>query len=298
MTEIAEIDKNQAATTVTVVGTGAIGRAVSRRLLSAGREVTVWNRTASRTKELAEAGATVAMSLQAAVTASELTLMTLKDYDAVQDAFAQLDGDLSGRTIVVLCTGSPPDAQKAWARVKQLGAHYIDGGVQTSPEDIGTDAATILYSGSQAAYKRHQQTLELLSTSRYIGTSPQAAAIWDIALFGVWYDAQLGILRALEAVKAVDIDLDEFAKTAGVQLGHVVDATRSTATELRDGEYPAGPVTLNEHLVVVRQLIEMRTSSRLGNGGLSHVRGVIESLIAEGRGDQGLTATVGDGVMQ
>lgn len=286
-------DNESAEDRVTVVGTGAIGSAVSRRLLSAGREVVVWNRTVSRTKELVEAGAVAARSLQASVSASELTLVTLKTYEAVQDAFDQLDGDLSGRTIAVLCTGSPSDAQLACERVKQLGAYYIDGGVQTSPGDIGTDMATILYSGSEAAFERHRQTLELLSTPRFVGTSPQAAAVWDITLFGVWYDAQLGLLRALEGVMAAGIDIAEFVETAGIQLGHVVEAASGTAAELQDSVYPRGPADLSEHLVVVRQLIEMRTASRLGDGGLPHVGGVIEALIREGRGAEGLTAIAG-----
>jgi 3-hydroxyisobutyrate dehydrogenase-like beta-hydroxyacid dehydrogenase len=293
MREGTSIDNEREAGRVTVVGTGAIGSAVSRRLLSAGREVVVWNRTANRTTDLVAAGAVAAQSLKAAVMASELTLVTLKTYEAVQDVIDQLDGDLSGRTIVVLCTGSPSDARLACERVKQLGAHYIDGGVQTSPEDIGTDVATILYSGSEAGFERHRPTLGLLSAPRFVGTSPQAAAVWDITLFGVWYDAQLGLLRALEGAMAAGIDIGQFVETAGIQLGHVVDAASGTAAELQDSDYPRGPADLSEHLVVVRQLIEMRAASRLGDGGLSHAADVIEALIRKGRGAEGLTATAG-----
>jgi len=294
MAQHVDPDDASAAATVTVVGTGAIGSAVARLLLAADRAVVVWNRTASRTQELVDTGAVVAPSLQAAVKASALTLVTLKDYSAVQEVLDQLDGELSGRTIAVLATGSPADARTAWERVRQLGAHYIDAGVQTSPEDLGTDLATILYSGSVVAFERHRQTLQLLSTPRFVGTSPEAAAVWDLALFGLWYDAQLGLLRALETVRAAGIDIDEFVDTAIIQLGHVVKAAPATATELRTADYPRGPADLEEHLVVVRQLIELRSTTQLGDGGLARVDDVIESLIAEGRGHQGLTATVGD----
>lgn len=291
MTHQTDLGNEGTATTVTVVGTGAIGGAVSRRLLEAKQAVVVWNRTAGRIQELTDLGATTAPSLQAAVTASGLTLMTLKDYQAVQDVLGQLDGDLSGRTIAVLCTGSPGDAELARDRVEQLGAHYLDAGVQTSPEDMGTDRATILYSGSGISFKRHQQVLRLLSVPHFVGTSPPAAAVWDLALFGLWYDAQFGLLRALDTVKAAGIDIDAFAQTAAIQLEHVIKATATTASELRQGEFPRGPADLHEHLVVVRQLIEMRVRSQFGDGGLSHLSDLIESMVADGRGDQGLNAT-------
>ena len=290
MTETAGHRPDSPAGSVTVVGTGAIGRAVATTLLAAGRPVMVWNRTATRARELVDAGAVAARSLQDAVTASALTLVTLKDYEAVDAVLAQLDGDLSGRSLAVLSTGTPADARQAHERVEQLGADYLDAGVQTSPEDIGTDAATILYSGSRGAFERHRSTLELLSTPRFVSEDPQAAALWDLTLFGVWYDAQLGLLRALETVQAAGIDLDEFAETAATQLGHVVHGAAATAAELRDADFPRGPADLDEHLVVVRQLVEMRSASGLGDGGLGQVGRVIDSLVADGRGSQGLTA--------
>ena len=290
MTETAGHRADSPAGSVTVVGTGAIGRAVATTLLAAGRPVMVWNRTATRARELVDAGAVAAPSLQEAVTASALTLVTLKDYKAVDAVLDQLDGDLSGRSIAVLSTGTPADARRAHDRAEQLGADYLDAGVQTSPEDVGTDVATILYSGSRGAFERHRSTLELLSTPRFVSEDPQAAALWDLTLFGVWYDAQLGLLRALETVQAAGIDLDEFAETAATQLGHVVHGAAATATELRGADFPRGPADLDEHLVVVRQLVEMRSASRLGDGGLGQVGRVIDSLVADGRGAQGLTA--------
>jgi 3-hydroxyisobutyrate dehydrogenase len=40
-----------------IAGTGRMGAAMASRLLAHGHEVAVWNRTAAKTKPLAEAGA-------------------------------------------------------------------------------------------------------------------------------------------------------------------------------------------------------------------------------------------------
>jgi 3-hydroxyisobutyrate dehydrogenase-like beta-hydroxyacid dehydrogenase len=276
---------------VTVVGTGAIGSAVTHRLLTGGREVTVWNRTAARSAELVEAGAVRAETLAEAASSSELIVLTLTDYAAVQECLAQLH-ELSGRTIVAMCTGTADNARAAAQHVISAGGRYLDAGIQASPEMIGTAAATILYSGSPEAFKEHLSTLELLSTPRFVGDPPDAAAIWDLALFGVWYDAQLGLLRALHAVGPAGIDVAEFGETAATQLGHVLTAVPTTVSQVRQAEYPPGPADLSEHLTVIQHLIDLRGGSRLGDGGLATVARTIEALIADGHGHEGLSACV------
>ncbi|MEV0721139.1 NAD(P)-binding domain-containing protein, partial [Asanoa sp. NPDC050611] len=238
---------------VTVAGTGAVGGAVARQLLAGGHQVVVWNRTAARAAELVRAGAQPAATLREAVSSSPLILLTVKDHSAVRECLAQLD-EGPDATIVALCTGTAEDARLAARRVAELGAEYLDAGIQASAASIGTDAATILYSGSRTAYERHRATLELLSTPRFVGEAPDAAAVWDLALFGVWYDAQLGLLRALDTVRAAGVDVAEFAAGARTQLGHVVAGVDATADETRQGAYPPGPADLTEHLAVVRQV--------------------------------------------
>jgi 3-hydroxyisobutyrate dehydrogenase-like beta-hydroxyacid dehydrogenase len=274
---------------VAVIGTGAIGRAVTRLLLANGHRVTVWNRTPHRAAELVAAGAVQARELPDAVRA-DLILLCLTDYAAVHSC---LTGVLSGRTVVAMCTGTPLDARETARRVEGLGGRYLDAGVQAAPDTLGTDAATILYSGDRAAFDRHRSTLALLSGPRFVGTAPDAAATWDLALFGAWYDAQLGVLRALDAVRRAGVDVAEFSATAATQLGHVVAGLPGTVAEILDGSYPAGPATLAEHLPVIRHLIAERAGSPVGDGGLPAVAQRIEALVAAGRGGEGLTSTVG-----
>jgi hypothetical protein len=73
----------------------------------------------------------------------------------------------------------------------------------------------------------------------------------------------------------------------------VVTAVSATVSEMQQATYPPGPADLTEHLTVVRHLIELRAGRRLGDGGLPELAARIEALIADGRGGEGLTATVG-----
>jgi 3-hydroxyisobutyrate dehydrogenase-like beta-hydroxyacid dehydrogenase len=282
---------------VPVLGTGAIGSAVARALLAAGRRPVVWNRTAEKAVPLVEAGAVPAATPEEALTAGSLAIVTLADHAAVGGLLDGVEGrgaaDLTGRTVVVLVTGSPDESRAAAQRFRALGASYLDGGIQAAPASVGTPSATFLLSGSRTAYDEHRATLEVLGTVRFVGERPDAAAILDLALFGAWYDAQLGLLRALDLARTAGVDPDLFAETVAAQLDHVPRSAADVVAEVREGEFPAGPASLVEHLPVIRRLLDAREHARLGDGGLRAIADRVEREIAAGRRQQGLTALIG-----
>jgi len=68
---------------VSVIGTGIMGAAMARNLLSAGLPVTVWDRSAAATVPLAEAGAAVAPSPAAAVRDASVVITMLPTAESV-----------------------------------------------------------------------------------------------------------------------------------------------------------------------------------------------------------------------
>jgi 3-hydroxyisobutyrate dehydrogenase-like beta-hydroxyacid dehydrogenase len=280
-------------TAVSVLGTGAVGGKVAKVLLAHGLRVTVWNRTADRTHSLGQQGATRATTAADAAAASRLVIACLTDYDAVREVLDATADAMSGKAFVALTTGSPEEARTAARQATASGAGYLDGGLQSAPDAIGTDSATIFYSGPADVFEQHRGTLALLGPARYVGTEPGAAAVQDLALFGLWYDAQLGYLRALETVRAAGVALEDFALLAATQLGHVVAGAADTAREITSGTYPRGPADLTEHEPVLAKLVSLRTGQLLGDGQLELARRLVGDRIAEGRGGEGFNSIVG-----
>ena len=70
-----------------VAGLGAMGSAIAARLLEVGHQVTVWNRTAAKTKPLADAGAKVVDSPSAVAAASEAIITILTDGAAIDAVY-------------------------------------------------------------------------------------------------------------------------------------------------------------------------------------------------------------------
>src|SRR5262249_5905556 len=73
---------------ITFIGLGKMGRAMASRLLQAGFDLTVWNRTASHADELAAAGARHATTLTDAVNADVVITMVADDAALEDIAFA------------------------------------------------------------------------------------------------------------------------------------------------------------------------------------------------------------------
>ncbi len=279
--------------TVAVLGTGAVGTAVATALLRAEHPVVAWNRTRDRTAAVRSAGARIVADPAEAVAAAGLTLVSLTDHDGVRALLGSLPRASSPGVVAVLSTGTPEDATQAAALAHERGLDYVDVGLQASPEAIGTPDATLLYSGPRAVVDAHHDTLAALGPVTWVGENASAAAVWDLALFGLWYDAQLGLLRALEQVTAAGVPATAFAEAARRQVGHVVDAAVSTADEVARRHFPRGPATLAEHAPVLDRLRRARADGRLGDGGLEPVAELVARLVDRGHGDLGLSALVG-----
>ncbi len=99
-------------------GLGLMGAPMVRRLLAAGHQVTVWNRSPGKAGALASAGARVAATPAEAASDADGVLMCVFDAAAVEAVVFGPDGVAQGRGLRWLADHSsiPPDATRAFAR--------------------------------------------------------------------------------------------------------------------------------------------------------------------------------------
>lgn len=281
---------------VSVIGTGAVGSALATSLLARDHPVRVWNRTPGVTAPLLERGATALTDVNDALARGGLVLISLTDYRAAEQVLAPLTAQrwdtAPESTLVLLTSGTPEEARRLSQSLAEAGVRFVAGGVQTAPSDIGTHAAAFLYSGSEPGFRDHQHTLEQLGSAIWLGPDPSAAAVWDLSLFGLWYDAQLGLLRALDSLPDDPAARREFAGAAMRQLQHVINSVEDTTEELIHRQYPRGPASLDEHLTLLHRLRAARQQSPLGDGDLANTTRLITALSGRGHGELGLTAVV------
>ncbi|MBL1080867.1 NAD(P)-dependent oxidoreductase [Streptomyces actinomycinicus] len=228
-------------TSLTLLGTGAMGTALGRAWLAAGHPLTVWNRTPERTAALTAAGAVAAGSAAEAVAANRLVVVCLLDDASVGAALA--DADLAGRDLVNLTTGTPDDARTRATWAEGRGARFLDGGIMAVPPMIGAPGAFVLYSGHPELFEEHRQALAVPAGTRYVGADPGLAALHDVALLSGMYGMFAGITHAFALVRGADVALGEFAALLVPWLDAMAGAAHGTAERLASGDHTTGVVS-------------------------------------------------------
>src|SRR5258708_39703220 len=96
--------------TVAVVGLGAMGSRMAKRLLDAGHDVAVWNRSPERAAELVGVGATLAATPAEAARGRDFAITMVTDPAALVEVTEGDDGVLAGgpETLIQMSTVGPP----------------------------------------------------------------------------------------------------------------------------------------------------------------------------------------------
>lgn len=198
------------AASVTVIGLGPMGQAMAGAYLDKGYEVTVWNRTPGKADGLVARGAHRADTVEAALKANDLVVLSLTDHTAVRAVLEQAPDALAGRTLANL-TSDTPDVVRGTARwVAARGAVQITGGVQVPPPGIGTPEALTYYSGSEEAIEAHRAALEVLTGIDYLGEDPGLAALYYQIGIDMFWTGLAGYLHGQAVARANGISARDF----------------------------------------------------------------------------------------
>lgn len=142
---------------VAVLGTGIMGAPMAHRLLEAGHEVRVWNRTRARAEALGEAGAAVADSPTEAVAKAELLVTMLADGAAVEDAMVK-GGGLAAMpddaVWIQMGTIGVRATERLAALAAERGVAFVDAPVLGSRPQAEEGTLFVLASGPESAHGR------------------------------------------------------------------------------------------------------------------------------------------------
>jgi 3-hydroxyisobutyrate dehydrogenase len=154
MTEVGTTD-SKGAEKLAYLGLGMMGLPMARRLVNAGHDVTVWNRSAAKAAALVEAGAKAAGTPRDAAGAADIIFMCVTDAPAVEDVVFGPNGlstaDGLGKLVVDFSSIHPDAARAIAARLKMAnGMGWIDAPV--SGGTVGAEQGTLaVMAGGDAA---------------------------------------------------------------------------------------------------------------------------------------------------
>ncbi len=202
------------------VGTGVMGKSMCGHLMAAGYQATVFNRTAEKTRPLAEKGAVVASSIAELARAADV-VFTIVGYPAdvrevTLGAGGVLEAARPGTVIVDMTTSEPALAAEIYQAAQAKGVHTIDAPV--SGGDIGAREArlsimvggdkevaaalrplfeimgkTIVYQGPAGSGQHTKMVNQILISTNMIG-------VCEALLYG--YKAGLDLNTVMESVSS------------------------------------------------------------------------------------------------
>lgn len=181
------------------LGTGRMGSAMARRLVDAGNDVTVWNRTIEKTAPLREAGASVAEDLPALATADIVFVMVSTPADLLAVVTGQggiLSGERRPRVVVDCSTVDAGTSAEIRALLAERGIGFLAAPISGNPHVVAEGEAVIAASGPRETFELAEPYLrQIAKDAVWVADAEQAR------LVKICHNLYLGILvQALSEV--------------------------------------------------------------------------------------------------
>ena len=162
------------------LGLGNMGTPMAQRLLAAGHELSVWNRSEERTKPLIHEGAIAAATPAEAELGSDAVITMLLDdaaYEEVLFGVYRLIDVLSPGVLHILCgTISMALAERLTVEHANRGIDFVGAPVFGRPSDAEDGRLWIVAAGADKAVDRARPLLEAFSQGiTVVGKEPKQA---------------------------------------------------------------------------------------------------------------------------
>lgn len=149
------------------LGLGLMGQPLSQRLLEAGFQLHVWNRTPSKADRLVNLGAHQATSPAAVARQAEIICLCVTDTQSVESLLHQPEGLLEAlkpNQLLVDFSSIAPKATRQFAElVRQRGADWVDAPVSGGVPGAESGQLAIMCGGHSASLKRLAPVFEPLA---------------------------------------------------------------------------------------------------------------------------------------
>jgi len=224
--------------TVAVVGLGAMGQRIAGRLLDAGHELRVWNRTATKADTLIERGASLAVTPAVAAAAADAVITMVADPAALRAVSEGADGIAAvvrPQTVVIQMSTVGPAALERLATALGPETPLLDAPVLGSVAEAEAGTLTIFVGGDGAVVDDWSPLLSAVGRPLHVGdvgAGSAAKLVANSALFAVV--AALGEALALADALGIDREV-AYDVLAATPLAAQAERRRRS---IEDNSYP------------------------------------------------------------
>jgi len=168
---------------VGLIGLGHMGSAIAERLLDAGYDLVVHNRSLEKAEPLAARGARVAESAADLAAAVDIVLTSLADDDAFEAVAASVVGAARpDTTLVDLSTVSAVASARVAALAERAQVLYLRAPVSGNPSVVRAGNLAFIVSGPPAAFERAEPVLRAIGKSIHLVGDAEQARVVKLAI--------------------------------------------------------------------------------------------------------------------
>lgn len=164
------------------IGLGSMGGPMAARLATSGYDVTVYNRTRSKSEDVERLGARVASSPADAAAQADIVMLSLADQNVVNSMLFGPDGVFStlrpGGTIVDMSTVPPDFARELAEKAREAGYHSLDACILGNNRHAGSGELRVMVGGKEEDFRAVEDLLHTLGKEvTYLGESGLGATM-------------------------------------------------------------------------------------------------------------------------
>jgi 3-hydroxyisobutyrate dehydrogenase len=223
--------------TIGVVGLGAMGSRIARRLADAGHNLVVWNRDPARAEPLVAAGAVAAASPADVARRVEAVITMVADPRALVDVTEGPEGVVAGvgegTTVIQMSTVGPESISRLASLLSDDA--LLDSPVLGSVSEVEAGTLTVFVGGEPELVERWTPVLSTLGTILHVGpvgAGTAAKLVANTTLVGV-----IGVLGEALAL-AEGLGLSRQAAFEVLGRTALADQAERRRPAVESGEYP------------------------------------------------------------
>ena len=275
--------------TVGLIGLGNMGAAVAERLLDAGYDLVVYNRSREKTEPLAARGAAVAATVEALAAGADVVLTSLSDDDALEAVAASVAaGARPGTVLADLSTVSPGASAHVAALADRASLLYLRAPVSGNPGVVRAGNLRFIVSGPRVALERAEPVLLAIGpTIHEVGDGEQARIV-KLAI-----NLVIGGLAQLMAEALV------LGEASGVSRAALLETMGDSAAGAPFVKYKTGPLLQDDYSATfttrlmekdVDLVLEAAEAAGVRLPLAGEIKALIRSAIEAGYGDDDFMA--------
>jgi 3-hydroxyisobutyrate dehydrogenase-like beta-hydroxyacid dehydrogenase len=165
--------------TIGLIGLGNMGTPFAERILAAGYELVVYNRTPEKARACGDLGATVAISPGDLAHRVDVLLTSLPNDRALEDVAGQVvESARPGTILVDMSTVSPTASAHVASLADAASVGYLRAPVSGNPTVVRAGTLSVIVSGPREVFERAEDVIRAIGpTVYYVGDGEHARVV-------------------------------------------------------------------------------------------------------------------------